>query len=260
MRKKIIAGNWKMNTTLEDGKGLADEVIRGTQPRFAQVIFFPPFPFLTEIGKLTQEKQNFAYGAQNLSQYGKGAYTGEVSAEMLHSAGCRYVLVGHSERRGYFNETDDVLSAKISQAFSQDLIPVFCCGEPLEEREAGTYQDFVAIQLRNVLFNLDKEQLSGIIIAYEPIWAIGTGRTASPEQAQEMHALIRNVLKEQFPPSVVDDLTILYGGSVNAANAEELFSRPDVDGGLVGGASLKAGEFISIINAMETLQAKINER
>lgn len=256
MRKKIIAGNWKMNTTLAEGKDLAEEVIRGTQPRVSKVIFFPPFPFLTEIGKLVEGKQNFTYGAQNLSQYDKGAYTGEVSAEMLHSAGCRYVLIGHSERRECFNETDDVLAAKIRQAFSQDLIPVFCCGEPLKEREAGTYQEFVAIQLRNVLFELDPEQLSSIIIAYEPIWAIGTGRTASPEEAQEMHVLIRNMLKEQFPPSVVDGLTLLYGGSVNAANAEALFSRPDVDGGLVGGASLKPGEFIAIINAMETLQAK----
>jgi len=251
VRKKIIAGNWKMNTTLSEAKSLAESILNGVEVVGSTVLFFPPFPYLIEIGKTIDGKKGFGFGAQNLSDKAKGAYTGEVSGSMLSSINCNYVLIGHSERREYYNESNDILSAKMEQAFENKLTPIFCCGEPLDQRESGEYTNYVGDQIRDVLFNLTETQMSETVIAYEPIWAIGTGRTASPEQAQEMHALIRNVLIEKFGAEVVRNTSILYGGSVNASNAEQIFGQEDVDGGLVGGASLKADDFVSIISAME---------
>ena len=196
---------------------------------------------------------NFSIGAQNLSSKEGGAYTGEVSAKMLTSIDMEYVLVGHSERREYFNEGDNILFEKLNQSFENGLKPIFCCGEPLGERSSGNHVQYVGDQIRNVLFLLTPQQLNSTIIAYEPIWAIGTGQTASPEQAQEMHLLIRDVLKEKFEPEMVESISILYGGSVNAGNALSIFGQNDVDGGLVGGASLKVNDFLDIIKAMESI-------
>ncbi|MCO6461929.1 MAG: triose-phosphate isomerase [Saprospiraceae bacterium] len=253
MRKKIVAGNWKMNTDKLKGSLLTHTVMEETNPGNFEVIFFPPFPFLSDIALISCQKQGFSLGAQNISEFDNGAFTGEVSAEMIASIPCKYVLVGHSERRMYFNENADVLNKKLLKAYQHGLIPLFCCGEPISERENDNYLDFVSIQIKESLFDLTADQLKNTVIAYEPIWAIGTGKTANPSQAQEMHALIRNVLEEKFDQNLVESIPILYGGSVNSSNASELFSQPDVDGGLVGGASLKAEEFIKIIASMETV-------
>ena len=242
-----------MNTTLAEAKELAGNIINGVTPEKSQVIFFPPFPFLQDVNTLINGNYQFSIGAQNLSFKEGGAYTGEVSGKMLASINVEYVLVGHSERREYFNESDPILLEKIHQAFASGLKTVFCCGEPLEEREQESHIFYVSQQIRNVLFHMTPDQLAGTIIAYEPIWAIGTGRTASPEQAQEMHLLIRDVLKEKFDADIVEDLSILYGGSVNAGNALSIFGQKDVDGGLVGGASLKVNDFLDIIKAMESI-------
>ena len=197
-----------------------------------------------------QRKPGFFLGAQNCHQEAKGAYTGEISISMLQSVGVHYVILGHSERREYFGESDALLAAKVDTVLNAGLKPIFCCGEALPVREAEPHLGFVCAQVEAALFHLTAEQVSQVVIAYEPIWAIGTGRTASPEQAQEMHAAIRTLLAGKYGQVVADGISILYGGSVNAANAATLFSQPDVDGGLVGGASLKAAEFIQIIEAM----------
>ncbi len=253
MRKKIIAGNWKMNTILAEATDLATAISSGINPDKSTVIFFPPFPFLQNVRQVIVNASNFSIGAQNLSSKEGGAYTGEVSAKMLASIDMEYVLVGHSERREYFNEGDTILLEKLNQSFESGLKPIFCCGEPLGERASDNHVMYVGQQIRNVLFHLSPEQLASTIIAYEPIWAIGTGRTASPEQAQEMHLLIRDVLKEKFEDVIVEGISILYGGSVNAGNALSIFGQKDVDGGLVGGASLKVNDFLDIIKAMESI-------
>jgi triosephosphate isomerase (TIM) len=253
MRKQIAAANWKMNLTYQQGtillKTLMEADIQLKENHMA--LFAVPFPYLEMAMLAIRNRNNYFIAAQNCSDKKSGAYTGEVSAEMLKSLGIKYCLVGHSERREYFAETNRVLSDKINMCLSYDITPVFCCGENLKTREQNQQNTFVAQQLKESLFHLTNEQILKIVIAYEPIWAIGTGKTASTEQAQEMHAYIRSELKNQYGNSVADEISILYGGSVKANNAKELFLSEDVDGGLVGGASLVASEFIEIIKALK---------
>lgn len=248
MRKKIVAGNWKMNLSYQDGLSLFSEIVHmvkderiGTQ----QVIVCAPFLHLSSLCKLAEHA--VYVGAQNLNEHEKGAYTGEISASMLRSAGVSHVIIGHSERRQYFNETDAVLALKVSRALQERLKPIFCIGETLEQRESATYFDVLAAQLNAGLFHLEAQDLKSVILAYEPIWAIGTGLTASPEQAQEIHAFIRREIAARYTAELADEMSILYGGSCNAGNAQALFAQPDIDGGLIGGASLKSREFVDII-------------
>ena len=248
MRKLIVAGNWKMNMVLQDGIDLAKAVNEffDKNPTDVEVIVAPPFIHLPDVARsLTSVKLS----AQNCAAESRGAYTGEISAEMIRSTGAGYVILGHSERRTYFKEDDNLLHKKIKLVFEQELKPIFCCGEVLAEREAGNHFQVVREQMETALFRLGADEMSRVVIAYEPVWAIGTGVTATPAQAQEMHAYIRELIKTQFGASIADDLTILYGGSCKPSNANELFSNPDVDGGLIGGASLVAEDFIAIIQA-----------
>lgn len=252
MRKKIVAGNWKMNLTLEEGKNLVAGVIAG-MPALTndkQVVIAPPFTHLAQTAAQLTGKENIYTSAQNCNAETSGAYTGEVSAAMVKSTGATHVILGHSERREYFKEDDALLAKKTNQALANGLQVIFCCGEPLEIRDANTQNDYIEKQIKAGLFHLDAAQLKNIVIAYEPIWAIGTGRTASSQQAQDMHAHIRNVVAEKYGKEAADSTTILYGGSCKPSNAAELFACPDVDGGLIGGASLKAEEFLGIIDAM----------
>ena len=253
MRKQIAAANWKMNLTLQQGETLINTLL--TLPHNLkenqQAVFGVPFPYLTTIKKLIEGQHNFFIAAQNSSDKKAGAYTGETSAEMLFSIGVDYVILGHSERREYFGESNALLGQKINLAFEYGLKPIFCCGEPLSIREAETQNSYVETQLKESLFHLTEEQLKGFVIAYEPIWAIGTGKTASSAQAQEMHAYIRKVLATEYGDEIANTISILYGGSVKASNAKEIFGQPDVDGGLVGGASLIAEEFAAIINSLK---------
>lgn len=251
MRQQIVAGNWKMNKTLEEGLYLIKEILdQVDQAPRGPVVFSPPYPFLQAADKVIRTRDGFHLAAQNCHHEEKGAYTGEVSVDMLASVGVEYVIIGHSERRQYFKETEAQLAQKVNLALAKGLKPIFCCGEPLDIREKGTHVDYVAAQLKASLFHLPEDDFRKIVIAYEPIWAIGTGVTASTEQAQEMHAAIRSLLADKYSKAAADDTTILYGGSCNAQNAAELFSQPDVDGGLIGGASLKAPDFVAIVNAM----------
>lgn len=253
MRKKIVAGNWKMNKTLPEGIELAKEVnnkVKAANAKNVTVIIGTPFIHLAEVSKIV-DPATVIVSAQNCATEASGAYTGEVSAAMVASTGAKYVILGHSERRSYYGETDEILVKKVSQALENNLEIIFCVGEVLAEREAEKHFEVVKSQLVNGLFNLTAEQFSHIVIAYEPVWAIGTGKTATPAQAQEMHAFIRNVIAEKYGKQVADDTTILYGGSCNAKNADELFTNPDVDGGLIGGASLKADDFLAIIQARQ---------
>lgn len=253
MRKQIAAANWKMNMTFQQGEKLLNDIL-GTDIRLRdnqQVIFAVPYPYLLMTRSEVEEEPNYEAAAQNCYHKKSGAFTGEVSAEMLHSIGVNYCIVGHSERREYFGETNAMLTDKVNLCLENFITPIFCCGESLSIREAGTQNDFVAVQLRESLFHLTAKEVKGIIIAYEPIWAIGTGKTASTEQAQEMHAHLRSVLAGQYGDAVADEISILYGGSVKANNAKELFSCADVDGGLVGGASLTAADFVEIIKALK---------
>ncbi len=249
MRTKIVAGNWKMNKNLAEAKALTAEVLNyctsETKPS-VKVILCVPFPFLLP----TQEQAKgtpVAVGAQNCSEHESGAYTGEVSAGMLASMGVPYVILGHSERRQYFGENGPQLARKIDRALANNLIPIFCCGEPLEIREKGTHESLVKKQVQESLFHLSAEAVAKVVIAYEPVWAIGTGKTATTQQAQDMHAVIRKEIASKYGESVAQVIPILYGGSVKPDNAKELFGCPDVDGGLVGGASLKAKDFVEII-------------
>jgi triosephosphate isomerase len=248
MRKLIVAGNWKMNKTLQEGLDLAKEVNEFFEQNTAraEVIIAPPFIHLSDIAKILT---GVKLSAQNSSSEPEGAFTGEVSAAMLASAGAEYVILGHSERRSYFGEDDDLLHRKIKLALEQGLKPIFCCGEVLEQREAKTHFDVVKKQVETALFRLSPEEFASVIIAYEPVWAIGTGVTASPAQAQEMHAFIRDLIRTKFGEPAADELTILYGGSCKPSNAAELFENPDVDGGLIGGASLKAEDFVAIVQS-----------
>jgi len=252
MRKKIVAGNWKMNCTLPEGKKLASEVIHMVKDKVqndAQVILIPPFIHLTGIQGLIGSAPGVYLGAQNCHQNRDGAFTGEISAGMLVSVGASHVILGHSERREYFNETDELLAEKVAFALENSLTPIFCCGEKLESREADDHVNVVGAQVEKALFHLSADKIKGVVIAYEPVWAIGTGKTASAEQAQEMHAFIRNLLSLKYSEDVANEISILYGGSVKPANAKEIFAQPDVDGGLIGGASLKSKDFIDIVNA-----------
>ena len=252
MRKHIVAGNWKMNKTFEEADELINDIkdqLEGiTLDRNTQVIICPPFPFL-EMATDYSEESYFAVGAQNVSDQESGAYTGEVSAAMLESMELEYCIVGHSERRAYYHETDEIVARKVDQLLKHGISPIVCCGEVLEEREANRQFEVVKKQITDGLFHLTSEQFANIIIAYEPVWAIGTGKTATPEQAQEIHAFIRGLIAEKYGQAVADETSILYGGSCKPGNAKELFANPDVDGGLIGGASLKANDFIGIATA-----------
>ena len=253
MRKQIAAANWKMNLTLQEAETLMDELmaIPFELNDDQEAVFGIPFPYLINIKNKLAAKKNAFVAAQNCYDKKSGAYTGEVSAEMLKSIAVDYVILGHSERREYFNESHAMLAAKINICQENGLKPIFCCGEALSIREAGTENSFVETQLKESLFHLTAEQLTGFVIAYEPIWAIGTGKTASNGQAQEMHAHIRSVMQKQYGAAVADSISILYGGSVKANNAKEIFAQPDVDGGLVGGASLIAADFAVIISSLK---------
>lgn len=253
MRKQIAAANWKMNLTYQQGEQLINDLLQTPHSlkEHQLAVFGVPFPYLTMVIEKLKGSAHTGVAAQNCSQHKAGAYTGETSAEMLQSIGAEFVILGHSERREYFNESNQLLAEKLNTALSYGLTPIFCCGEPLSIREAETQNSFVETQLRESLFHLSAGDLQKIVIAYEPIWAIGTGKTASAEQAQDMHAHLRSVLAAQYGAEVADTISILYGGSVKGSNAAEIFGKPDVDGGLVGGASLKADEFAQIINALK---------
>jgi triosephosphate isomerase len=252
MRKKIVAGNWKMNLNFEEGQKLTSEIINMLEDENDKeivVVLNPPFTHLYPVKKLIADRHNLFLGSQNCSDKASGAYTGEISAIMLASFGAQYVIIGHSERRQYFKESNELLTAKTKQALENGLTPIFCCGEPLEIREAGTHEAYVKNQLTESLFEFSTEEISKIVIAYEPIWAIGTGKTASSDQAQEMHAALRSHFASKFGATIADNLSILYGGSCNPGNAKEIFSKADVDGGLIGGASLKSRDFVDIIKS-----------
>ena len=248
MRKQIAAGNWKMNKTIEEGQALVSALLDVKIPEGVEVILGVPYLLLPSVREMTKASE-IKVAAQNCHQEESGAYTGEISAPMLAALGIEHVIIGHSERREYFHETNAILAQKVDVALKNDLGPIFCCGESLDIREAGHHIEHVKKQLQEGLFHLDKDQLLKIVIAYEPIWAIGTGVTASREQAQEMHHEIRKMLVDKYGSEVADEIAILYGGSVKPGNASELFGEPDVDGGLVGGASLKAEDFKAIILA-----------
>ena len=251
MRKKIVAGNWKMNKTFQEADDLLFEIkemLNKQNPEGVQVIVCPPTLYL-ELANDISFESNFFVGAQNVNDNESGAYTGEISAPMLKSMDIEYCIIGHSERRKYFGETNQLLKDKVKKVLENEIIPIFCCGELLPERQAENHFNIVEKQLVESLFSLDDYDFSKVIIAYEPIWAIGTGVTASPQQAQEMHEHIRKLIAGKYGKEIADETTILYGGSCNAKNAKDLFSNPDVDGGLIGGASLKAADFIKIANS-----------
>ncbi len=250
MRKKIVAGNWKMNMNLQEGIALATELtndLSKNKPN-CDVIICTPFIHLASIANVIN-KEVMSLGAENCADKEKGAYTGEVSASMVRSTGADYVILGHSERRAYYNETPEILKEKVNLALQNNLKVIFCIGEVLEEREAGKQNKVVGAQLEGSLFDLTKEQFSNIVLAYEPVWAIGTGKTATAEQAEEMHAFIRKTIENKFGAEAAENVSILYGGSCKPSNAREIFSKPDVDGGLIGGAALKAADFEAIIDA-----------
>ena len=252
MRKKIVAGNWKMNNDLAETKSLVNGIqneIENLELDNTRVIVSPSYVNLSLALELTSANK-IEVASQNMHQAKSGAFTGEVSADMLKSVGIKSVIIGHSERRQYFNETDALLAEKMNTVLANDLEAIFCFGELLEDRKSGNHFKVVESQLQNALFHLEAKDFSSIVLAYEPVWAIGTGETASPEQAQEMHAFIRKTLAEKYNQEVADSVSILYGGSVKPANAEEIFSKEDVDGGLIGGASLKPADFAAIIKAI----------
>ncbi len=251
MRQKIVAGNWKMNNDFQEAEDLLFEIadlLKEKGKGETVVIACPPVLYLEMATDIAVEN-DFLVGAQNCSQFESGAYTGEISAGMINSVGVTHVILGHSERRAYFGETNQIVAAKVDAALRNELIPIFCCGEVKAERESGIHFGVVEKQISEGIFHLTAEQIENIIIAYEPVWAIGTGLTASPEQAQEMHAFIRDLIAKKFGEATSANSTILYGGSCNAKNAKELFSQPDVDGGLIGGAALKADDFVTIIKS-----------
>ncbi len=250
MRKKIVAGNWKMNKNLQEGIALAKELnaeLSADKPNCG-VIICTPFIHLASVAPLL-DADIIGLGAENCADKSSGAYTGEISAEMVKSTGAQYVILGHSERRAYYHETPEILKEKIKLALANGLKVIFCIGEDLSEREAGKQNDVVKAQLEGSLFDLSSEEFANIILAYEPVWAIGTGKTATSDQAEEMHAFIRNVIANKFGATSAENVSILYGGSCKPSNAKELFAKPNVDGGLIGGAALKAQDFKAIIDA-----------
>ena len=248
MRRNIVAGNWKSNELFSQADELINDIAEGLREfdnTDVDVIVCPPFPYLELVGDASEDVEFFV-GAQNVSKFDNGACTGEVSAKMLQSMNIDYCIVGHSERRKYFNETNQDVAEKVNKLLEADINPIVCVGESLEQREAGTHFELIRSQVSEGLFHLDCEQIKRTVIAYEPVWAIGTGKTATKEQAQEVHAFIRAMLAEKYSDDVAQEVSILYGGSCNAKNARELFAQTDVDGGLIGGASLKAADFIEI--------------
>jgi len=255
MRKNIVAGNWKMNLGYEDGLSLFSEIVNMVKDEVVgdqEVIVCSPFIHLSSLSKLSNGVSNVHIGAQNLHQADTGAYTGEVSGSQLKSAGVTHVILGHSERRAYFGETNALLAEKVDAALKNELKPIFCIGETKEERESGEFFAILSKQLQEGVFHLDQAAFANVIIAYEPVWAIGTGLTASPEQAQEVHAYIREQIANQYDQSLADDTSILYGGSANPGNAQSLFSQKDIDGGLIGGASLKSRDFLEIVKVFNS--------
>lgn len=252
MRKKIVAGNWKMNMNLEEGINFAKSLtlyFNDKPSPKAEVIICTPFIHLAGVSAIL-DKSKVVSGAQNCASEEAGAYTGEVSAGMIKSTGAKYVIIGHSERRSYYHEDDAILNKKTILALKSGLKVIFCCGEVKEERESGKHFDVVSRQLDKGLFSLKSSEMADVVIAYEPVWAIGTGLTATPGQAQEMHHFIRGLVKEKYGREIAEDMTILYGGSCKPSNAGEIFSNPDVDGGLIGGASLKKDDFTAIVEAV----------
>jgi len=251
MRKKVVAGNWKCNTTVQEGIELAkavDKVVAETGAKDVVVVLGTPFTHLTSV-VASIDTNRIGVAAQNCAAEAKGAFTGEVSAAMVKSTGANYVILGHSERREYYGETSETLNKKLALALANGLTPIYCCGEALAIRNAGTQNEYVINQLAETVFQLSSDDFKKLIIAYEPIWAIGTGVTATTEQAQEMHKALRDSIAAKFGKEIAEETSILYGGSCNPKNANELFANPDVDGGLIGGASMKAEDFIQIINA-----------
>ena len=247
MRKKIAAGNWKMNTTPAEGEKLVSEILEKVSDveKDVELLVCPPYTHLSAI--LSKVKgTRVMVGAQNCAWELSGAFTGEISIPMLKEMGVTHVIIGHSERREYFHESDEMMLMKVRLTISHGMTPIFCIGEKLEEREKSIHFDVVAKQMNNVVFQLSEEAIKKVVIAYEPVWAIGTGKTATPEQAQKMHAFIRDTVAAQYNAQVANAIPVLYGGSVKGANAKEIFSMPDVDGGLIGGASLSAAEYIQI--------------
>jgi triosephosphate isomerase len=255
MRKYIVAGNWKMNTTPSEGVKLASEINEKLTAKQANdncgVVIAPPYTHLSEVSKVI-DTDKICLAAQNCASEENGAYTGEVAISMLKEIGVQAVIIGHSERRSYYNEDDDLLNKKVKIVLNSGLKPIFCCGEVLSEREAKKHFEVVKTQVEKALFDLTPQQFDNVIIAYEPVWAIGTGVVASSEQAQEMHAYIRKLITDKFGKEVAQNTTILYGGSCKPSNAEELFTNEDVDGGLIGGASLNADDFMGIIDAVKS--------
>ncbi|EFK56795.1 triose-phosphate isomerase [Sphingobacterium spiritivorum] len=255
MRKKIVAGNWKMNLDYQSGVSLFSEIVNMVKDEVIgqqEVVVCSPAIHLYSLGQLAHTAVNVSVGAQNIHQAESGAYTGEISAAQVKSVGAEYVILGHSERRAYFGETDELLAEKVNIALKHGLKPIFCIGETKEERESGKFFDIIRTQLEKGLFHLSAEQFGQVVLAYEPVWAIGTGLTASPEQAQEVHAFIRETLANQYDQQLADDTTILYGGSCNPSNAPDLFSQKDIDGGLIGGASLKSRDFTDIVKVFNS--------
>jgi len=246
-RRILIAGNWKMNKTATEAAALVTEIKRDVfDIDNVDILVCPPFTALAVVGDVVRDS-NVSLGAQNMYFEDKGAYTGEISTAMLKDCGCTHVIIGHSERRTIFNESDETINKKVKKALEADLIPILCIGEKLEEREANKTFEVITNQLEGDLAGIDSDNIKKIIIAYEPVWAIGTGKTATSEQAQEAHAFIRNLIKEKYDSVVADGIIILYGGSMKPANVEELVSQPDVDGGLIGGASLEAASFVELV-------------
>lgn len=248
MRKNIVAGNWKMNKTLAEGISFVNELSETLAGRTVNcdVVIAAPFIHLASLAPIAK---GFGISAENCADKAEGAYTGEVSAAMVASTGAKYVILGHSERRAYYGETDAILTEKVKLTLANDLTPIFCIGEVKEEREAGKHFQVVEEQIENALFGLSAEEFSKLVLAYEPVWAIGTGLTATADQAQEIHAHIRSFIAKKYGDEIANNCTILYGGSCNGSNAQDIFSRPDVDGGLIGGASLAVDKFLPIIEA-----------
>ena len=250
MRKNIVAGNWKMNTTLQEGIQLANDVneaLKGVDAK-CDVVICVPFTHLASVNAVI-DPEKLGLGAENCADHLKGAYTGEVSAPMVASTGAKYVILGHSERRQYYGETSETLKEKVKLALAEGLTPIFCIGEVLEERENGTYNDVVKAQIEEALFDLSADDFKKIVLAYEPVWAIGTGKTATDDQAQDMHAHIRSTIAGKYGKEVADEISILYGGSCKPGNAKGLFAQPDIDGGLIGGAALDTESFMGIVTA-----------
>jgi triosephosphate isomerase (TIM) len=248
MRKRIIAGNWKMNKTVSEAVQLAEEIKAKYNKFDVDVVLCPPYIDLYAVHQVIKDAP-IALGAQNVHWEDMGAFTGEICTDMLKAAGCQFVIIGHSERRQYFHETDETVNKRVKKALSAGLIPIICVGEVLQERESGKTEKVVDTQVRGALAGITKEAAAKIVIAYEPVWAIGTGKVATPEQAQQVHKQIRTLLAELYDKKFADSIRIQYGGSMKAENAKELLQQPDIDGGLIGGASLKADAFLGIINA-----------